>query len=528
MKFKTIVLPSLALGAAGMLLAPAPDSHGFSTIGGSLGTGQRDFRTFNNFTDSTANDNQTPDDQFPGHQGAVMAIWKACIEWNSGIHGDGTGDPSQAVIGSGGANFDANFQGEANGVGSTNNNIHSALSGGSGGVLAFTETPISNGWRIRYYESWIWQDGPQSPTFNQIDLQGVACHEYGHALGLGHTTVSGSTMTSFISGTGVSQRSIATDDINGVQFIYGSKSGTKPTITNVSVNGSLVTITGTQFSASNNQVWFTNGSTTATGLDPKVVVAGLSSAGGVINVTIPAGAGDGDIMVQKNASGNSSLSNSWPVDLGGGGGPGGLSITSVTPSTIDALNVGTSQFVTITGTGFSPTTTIEINGVPVAGIPSPYSVIGSTTITLDPPNATALGNATLTVKEGSDSDSTTITFVANDPPALQGGTGDEPVSVFSFAGLDVTAAGGPSDTFFLFASLDEIPSVVPGFFSLAIGNNLTSLLHLATLNLDSVGLATLNVPIPSAPGVTFWIEGITFDGSFPLPDTNHQEVDILF
>ena len=288
MKLKTLLLPTIALGGVAMLLGPAPVSEGYSLIGGSLSTSQRDVRTYNNFTDSTANDNQAADSQFPGHQGAVMAIWKAIVEWGSELHGNGNGDPSQTGgLGSGGANFDANFQGEASGVGNSNNNIHSELSGSSGGVLAYCETPISDGWRIRYYSGWTWQDGPTIPFGSQIDLQGVACHEYGHALGLGHSGTFGATMYPSISGTGYTQRSIATDDQNGVKAIYGTKSGTKPRITNLVVNGSNVTITGTNFSSSNNEVWFTNKDVTSTGSDPVVKLTGISSTGGGTSITVP-------------------------------------------------------------------------------------------------------------------------------------------------------------------------------------------------------------------------------------------------
>ena len=112
---------------------------------------------------------------FPGYQGAVMAIWKGCVEWGSTLHGDGTGDPTQiGDLGSGGANFDASFQGLATQVGGQNDNTHSELSGGNGGVLAFMEpgggSGISNGWRIRYYESWLWQDGPGQQFQNGIYL----------------------------------------------------------------------------------------------------------------------------------------------------------------------------------------------------------------------------------------------------------------------------------------------------------------------------------------------------------------------
>jgi hypothetical protein len=49
MNKKQLLLSTVALGCAAMLLAPAEAS--FSTIGGSLGVGQRDVRVFNNFSD---------------------------------------------------------------------------------------------------------------------------------------------------------------------------------------------------------------------------------------------------------------------------------------------------------------------------------------------------------------------------------------------------------------------------------------------------------------------------------------------
>ncbi len=103
-----------------------------------------------------------------------MAIWKGCIEWGSLHHGDGSSDSSQAFIGSGQANFDPSFQGQATSTGNSNNNIHSQISGSSGGVLAYCETPISDGWRIRYYENWNWGDGPDSVNGGQMDLQSLA------------------------------------------------------------------------------------------------------------------------------------------------------------------------------------------------------------------------------------------------------------------------------------------------------------------------------------------------------------------
>lgn len=319
MKIQNLILPSIALGAAAALLLPAK-TDAFTTIGGSLGTGQRDVRIFNNFTDAQANDNQIADPNFPGYVGAPLAIWKSVAEWGSRLHGGtGAGDPQQPNgIGSGGANFDAIWAGIANGAGSTNDNVHSELAGSSGGVLAFTETPISDGWRIMYYSGWVWHDGPQTATGggSNIDLQGVSCHEYGHALGLGHTTTTGSTMLASIIGNASTQRSIEADDIAGVRFIYGVKSASKPIITSVAYAPGQVTINGTGFSASGNEVWFTPSGITATGGDPLVKQLNVASTGGGTQIVsaVPVAAGKGNVVVKINGSGGATLTNAFPFD----------------------------------------------------------------------------------------------------------------------------------------------------------------------------------------------------------------------
>jgi len=312
MRIIKFVLPVGALAMGALMLAPT-ESHGFTTIGGSLSLSQRDFRVYNNFTDATANNNTTPDPNWPGYTGAEMAIWKACSEWASELHGlTGAGDPVQTV-GSGGANFDPCWQGDATGVGTTDQNIHSELAGSSGGVLAFCETPISDGWRIRYYSTWTWQDGPGGPS-SGIDLQGVACHEYGHALGLGHSNASGATMQPNISGTGVGQRSINNDDIAGVQFIYGVRDDSqKPHVNGFNLESGVLTITGKNFNPTLNEVWFTQAGAGGTGTPVKMT--GLNSNGFLISTTLPANVGPGDILVKRGSlAGNKGLSNAFPFD----------------------------------------------------------------------------------------------------------------------------------------------------------------------------------------------------------------------
>lgn len=312
MRIQHFVLPTLCIAGAAAILWPAR-TEAFDTIGGSLGTTQRDFRIFNNFTDAAANNNTTIHPQFPGWTGAYVAIWKGMVEWGSRLHGDGSGDPQQVNnLGSGGANFDAMYAGSANTTGGTNDNIHSELTGSSGGVLAFCETPISDGWRIRYYQSWTWADGPNTGQGGSvIDLQGVACHEYGHALGLGHSAVNGATMEPSITGNGEGQRSISADDIAGVQFVYGVASASKPIINSISTGPGTVTINGSNFSASGNQVWFTSNLAASTGI---VTVVNVTGSANQITVSVPANAGPGDIMVKNNTTGNASLSNAFPFN----------------------------------------------------------------------------------------------------------------------------------------------------------------------------------------------------------------------
>jgi len=353
----------LAVAAAVLGTLSLPTSTAaFTTIGGSLGTTQRDFRVWNNFTDVQANNNTAPHVNFPGQTGAVMAIWKGAAEWASQpVGGTGSGDtgPSNPVIGSGGANLDLMFQGLATSAGNTNQNIHSELGGSSGGVLAFTETPIADGWRILYYASWTWQDGPANVT-SGIDLQGVACHEIGHSVGLGHTGTGGATMFASISGTGVAQRSAEADDIAGVQSIYGVKSASKPSIIGLAGDknvGANLIINGSNFSATGGEVWFTKVS--GDGVPQKVTGVASTGGGTQITVTVPSGVMDGEVMVKTSGTGNASLSNAFPIDLGAPAGDPPL-VNSINPSTGPA---GGFTPIQILGAGFTGTTAVRFNNI---------------------------------------------------------------------------------------------------------------------------------------------------------------------
>jgi hypothetical protein len=314
---------ALALGLCALLLAPA--AQGFTVWYWALTVSSADVRVFNNFADAEANDNVTPDPNFPGYTGATLAIWKASVEWGSTLHGTGGGDPTQpGDLGSGGSNFDPTFQGAALGPGPVGDNVHSAVATLGGGLVAWTEVTPLGGWRTLYSDAFQWDDDPLGPAAGALDLQSVATHEYGHALGLGHSTVAGSVMSASVAGE--LHRDLSNDDQAGLQFFYGAAAPTKPRITGVLVDAlGHVTLKGQGFAPVSNEVWFTQAAAGGTGA-PVTVTGLVSSAGGTrIELLLPPAAGPGDVLVKLLGTSFATLSNAWPLDL-----PGGVSCGALT------------------------------------------------------------------------------------------------------------------------------------------------------------------------------------------------------
>lgn len=105
------------------------------------------------------------------------------------------------------------------------------------GVLAVTftrgganYTEFDMAWNPRHR----WALSPQGG----VDVMGVAAHEFGHALGLGHTNVPGATMTpTYHAGA----RTLEADDIAGVRSLYPGGGGA----TGVTVSGTVREANGT-------------------------------------------------------------------------------------------------------------------------------------------------------------------------------------------------------------------------------------------------------------------------------------------
>lgn len=59
-------------------------------------------------------------------------------------------------------------------------------------------------------------------------IEDIAAHEFGHALGLGHSTVTGATMYPSVSACDTGPRSLSADDIAGARSLYGVRPPTAP------------------------------------------------------------------------------------------------------------------------------------------------------------------------------------------------------------------------------------------------------------------------------------------------------------
>jgi hypothetical protein len=402
------VLVAAVVAAPGLVLA-------YTTLGGSLGVGttgngyQRDFRIYNNSPDADANNNTTPDAAYPGALGAVLSVWKGAKAWAS----------ENALAGK---NFDFDFQGTNTANNANANTVGWGSAGCGGGTLAYCETPISDGWRILMCDGFNWSDGPGAPVSAE-DIQGVVTHELGHALGLGHSqsgNCSGgcsghATMCAVICGDGTDQRSISTDDADGLESIYGVKPANKPTITSLGgsfMSGQVLVINGTNFAPTVN-VKFTAGAGQNTGTITGTVYGVASTAGGTqVAVVIPFTAQDGNVVVWQPTSGL--LSNAFPFNVNSVPPPLPV-ITSISPPNVNAFHGGT---VTLTGTGFTGASEVNVDGV-VATFPGGFSIVNDTTITVVAPTATSLGIAPVTVTTPNGTSlANSFNYVETNPPLL--------------------------------------------------------------------------------------------------------------
>jgi hypothetical protein len=125
-----------------------------------------------------------------------------------------------------GANFAFAFAGFSTQATNTNDGINMIMfrNEASGSAIATTYTWFS-GTRLIDADMVFWDAGFQfftgaSGCSGGFYIEDVATHEFGHALGLGHSTVAGATMYPSISTCSQQSRSLDSDDIAGVLSLY--------------------------------------------------------------------------------------------------------------------------------------------------------------------------------------------------------------------------------------------------------------------------------------------------------------------
>jgi Matrixin len=83
-----------------------------------------------------------------------------------------------------------------------------------GGNLIYRFTEVD----VRFNNAFNWQTS--STCTNGFDLAGVSTHEFGHAVGLGHSNVNGATMFPSVAACDFSVASLGNDDKAGYSAIY--------------------------------------------------------------------------------------------------------------------------------------------------------------------------------------------------------------------------------------------------------------------------------------------------------------------
>lgn len=238
-------LTALALVGALVFLGHRQRAEAFTYTGASWATPTATYFVNANFADGTAGSSAEQ----------LAALQRGASEWKSAgqipfqfLYGGST--TSTTVAPSDGQN-----------------NVFYSNADGGGALATCTYSFFQNGnlvgFDIEFFSrdggfDWSWSNNPVSGF--QFDIEAVACHEFGHALGLDHSAVSGATMFPSITAGTTGARSLEADDIAGVQGLYGTSATGNPSVTSISPEfawiggGERVTLTGTDFSGSDPQL----------------------------------------------------------------------------------------------------------------------------------------------------------------------------------------------------------------------------------------------------------------------------------
>jgi hypothetical protein len=128
------------------------------------------------------------------------------------------------------AAFAFTFSGTSTQTANTNDGINLVLfrNAEMGSAIATTYSWYTNNSRLIDTDIVFWDGGFQFFTgttgcSNGFYIEDIATHEFGHALGLGHSTSASATMFPSTSYCNTANRSLDADDVAGVEQIYGRR-----------------------------------------------------------------------------------------------------------------------------------------------------------------------------------------------------------------------------------------------------------------------------------------------------------------
>ncbi len=266
------------------------------------------------------------------------------------------------------------------------------------------------------------------------DFHRVAIHEFGHVLGLDHPDQAGQTVTAIMNSRISNLDTVAIDDINGAQSIYGGPTVSAPVITTQPASQTITTggnVTFTVVATSSvtpTYQWQKNGAS----------IAGATTSSYTLRNITSADAG-GYAVVVSNVGG--SVTSSLAT----------LTVNQpATPPTIttqpasQTIQAGSPATFSVVASGTSPFTySWRKDGSPISGATQ-------ATYTLSSVQQSDAGNYTVVVTNsaGSITSSTaSLTVVVVTVPAVASGPSSQTVLAGGTAVLSVTATGNPAPTY---------------------------------------------------------------------------------
>ncbi len=218
-------------------------------------------------------------------------------------------------------------------------------------------------------------------------------------------------------------------------------------------------------------------------------------------------------------------------DPGPTGGPTAPNITAVGPGTIAAVVVDGAT-LTLTGSGFTGTTSVTIDGVPLEIFPAEFNVVDDGTLVMQVAPQTTLGTKVIEVTNALGSDTAQFAVSFNLAPTLEL-IGSDPGFQLSAVGADILVGSLPNDIVYLLASVSNQPSVLPGLVSLGIGNNFLKLIDLGVTTVSPAsGYTRRLIPLAGVPvGTQFFVQAAVISSVLsvlPAVETNVQSGTVLF